>query len=158
MERTVGIFFFVGLLMLGLLSFWVDDEGLIFGRSDLIVYHAKFESAEGLRKGDPVFLQGYKVGKIENIEVASRRVDVRFSVTQGYRLKKDSEATIGMANLLGGSRLNLTTGSEGADVLPDGGEVRLTSVGAGLDALLGSAEEALTEIKGVVVDNREDVR
>jgi len=158
MERTVGVFFFVGILALGMLSFWVDDEGLIFGRKDRIVYLAVFESVEGLREGDPVYLQGYMVGRIEEIKVVGGEVEVAFNVKKGYRLKKDSEAVIGLANLLGGSRLNLTAGTPGAAILPPGGRVYKATVGAGLSSIIESADAALSEIKGVVADSREDIR
>ena len=158
MERTVGIFFFVGLAALGMLSFWVDDEGFIRGRGDRATYHARFESAEGLRENDPVYLQGYQVGRIDEIKIEGVQVVVSFSVSNGYRLKRDSEASISLANLLGGSRLDLTAGTVDAGDLEPGGTVEKCTVAPGLGSIIEIADEALTEIKGVVADSRDDIR
>jgi phospholipid/cholesterol/gamma-HCH transport system substrate-binding protein len=104
--------------------------------------------AGGLREGAQVRLAGVAVGNLKRIQISpyperARAVELVMSVARTYQdqIRADSKASIETVGLLGESYVNLTRGSPGQEVIPDGG-------------VLKSSEEA--DIKRVV-QNANDV-
>ena len=64
MNRAVGLFFFVGLVGLGVLTFYVDDEANLFKQPGS-EYYARFPTAAGLQNNDWVYLAGMHTGQVE---------------------------------------------------------------------------------------------
>ena len=98
-ELIVGVFFFVALAVLAWLTFAIDEEGVIFGKPSK-VYHARFANVGGLKKNDPVFLSGLRVGKIVEVRLYTEKdsklqeLDVAFTVQDDFRVNEGCEAII----------------------------------------------------------------
>jgi phospholipid/cholesterol/gamma-HCH transport system substrate-binding protein len=152
MRRAVGIFFFLGLVLLGLLSLWVDDEMSVFHRAGSY-YFVVLKSADGLQEGNAVWLAGTQAGRVTRIEMTDQDVRVHFFLRRGLRLRRDSVASLPTASLLGNSRsLALTLGSPASEFLaasPTLPGVQVTNVRpvTGLDTLIEKADELFGSIK-----------
>jgi phospholipid/cholesterol/gamma-HCH transport system substrate-binding protein len=153
MRRAVGIFFFLGLALLGLLSLWVDDEMSVFGRGGSY-YYVVLPSAEGLQDGNAVWLAGMQAGRIVKVEMdeKGRHVLVHFVLRPGSRLREDSEVTLQTASLLANSRnlaLTLGTSDKFLAELPTlpGTQVKNVRPVTGLDTLIEKADGLFASLK-----------
>ncbi len=157
-ELIVGVFFFVALVVLAWLTFVIDDEGTLF-QKPAKMYHARFANVGGLKKNDPVYLSGLRVGKI--VDVALHRegnvqdLDVAFTVGSKFRVNADCEAIIKTNALLGNKNLEITLGSPDAEDL-DEGSVLESSVSPGVDDILASVNKiaASEDIRAIISNIR----
>jgi phospholipid/cholesterol/gamma-HCH transport system substrate-binding protein len=159
MRRAVGIFFFLGLVLLGALALWVDDEMSVF-RGEGRYYYITVPTAAGLQEGGEVQLAGIQAGRVVKIELREKDVRVHFMLRGKYRLRENSVASMPVTSMLASGRtLALTLGSPESPFLPDkaglpGAEVKnvraITSLGSVIekaDTLLASLKEAGPAIK-----------
>lgn len=119
-EQKVGLFFIIALIVLAVMIELVEDWQPFQEQSR---YHTYFESAVGLKVGDPVRMAGVEVGKIESIGIDGLRVRVDFQVKAGTTIREDSTAMVRQLNLLGGQFLGLDFGNPQSPTLPPGSEV-----------------------------------
>ncbi|MFI9586255.1 MCE family protein [Streptomyces sp. NPDC052236] len=81
------------------------------GVGDTAPYKARFTDATGLIAGDSVRIAGVKVGQVESIRVADRRVaEVSFSVQKGRKLPASVTASIKYLNMVGQRYIDLDQG------------------------------------------------
>jgi phospholipid/cholesterol/gamma-HCH transport system substrate-binding protein len=81
------------------------------GVGDTAPYKARFSDATGLIPGDSVRIAGVKVGQVESIRVADRRVaEVSFSVQKGRKLPASVTASIKYLNMVGQRYIDLDQG------------------------------------------------
>ena len=75
---------------------------------------AKFDRVDGLDTGGDVRMSGIKVGKVlaQELDPATYRAQVDFSVRNGIELPADSSAAIVSSGLLGGKYLSLVPGGD----------------------------------------------
>lgn len=88
-------------------------------------YNALFTDVTGLNVGDSVRIAGVRVGQVDGIRVADRRLArVRFSISAGRTLPSSATATIKYMNLVGQRYIELDqgVGPLGAE-LPRGGTI-----------------------------------
>jgi len=169
-EVLVGGFFFLGLILLGLLTFRVDTENRFFGRGQEKHYKVQFETAKHLRAGDPVFVGERRAGHITGVSV-KKVSDVRdgqeakryvvefdFAVRAPARLREDSEATIRTNPLLGFRQLEITLGTPQAGELEEGELVRSIEPGADLGRLIARLDKTVSEIQPALREIVENVR
>jgi phospholipid/cholesterol/gamma-HCH transport system substrate-binding protein len=99
---------------------------------------AKFDRVDGLDNGGDVRISGIKVGTIigQQLDPATFRAEVRFSVRNDVELPLDTSAAIVSSGLLGGKYLSLEPGGE-IDMLAPGGEITLTQSSVRLEDLIG---------------------
>lgn len=76
-------------------------------------YSAYFAEAGGLISGAPVQVSGYRVGKVDAIELDGPRVLVTFSLEDDVRLGDRTEAAVRTKSLLGAKVLEVTPRGEG---------------------------------------------
>ena len=114
-----------------------------YGRSDAgdpggYTLRAKFDRADGLETGGDVRIPGIKVGRVltQELDPATFRAEITFSVRQGIELPADSSAAIVSSGLLGGKYLSVVPGGDDR-VLADGGEIKLTQSSVNLEDLIG---------------------
>ncbi|MCX4820601.1 MCE family protein [Streptomyces sp. NBC_01142] len=82
------------------------------GVGDTAPYTARFSDATGLIEGDSVRIAGVKVGQVESIRVADRRVaEVGFSVRKGRKLPASVTASIKYLNMVGQRYIDLDQGA-----------------------------------------------
>ncbi len=146
-QVKVGIFFVVGLLILLAVFDFVGDIPFFRNEFKLRTY---FDSIGELRQGNPVKLEGYDVGKVSNISVQHRKIEVEFAVDKDIGIRKDSVASINLTSLLGTSYINLTFGSPDSplavagDVLPSQNPADINQILAKVDSAVGSIDGALS--------------
>lgn len=82
------------------------------GVGDTTSYKARFTDATGLVVGDSVRIAGVKVGQVESIGVADRRVaEVHFAVRKGRTLPASVTASIKYLNMVGQRYIDLDQGA-----------------------------------------------
>ncbi len=148
MERKVGFFFIIGIVVLGVML-ELGERWNPFEKKHH--YRTYLGGVTGLKVGDPVRLAGVDAGKINKISIADSKVQVDFEVEQGTRIKTDSMASIRLTNLLGGQFLNLTFGSADAPLLPDGSTVNSKDM-ANIDVIVDNVGELAKDARVMIAD------
>ncbi len=99
---------------------------------------ARFERVDGLEVGADVKIAGIKVGRVlsQEIDPATFRAKVRFSVKAGLELPVDSTAAVASSGLLGGKYLAIVPGGDDR-VLRPGQELTFTQSAINLEDLIG---------------------
>jgi phospholipid/cholesterol/gamma-HCH transport system substrate-binding protein len=99
---------------------------------------ARFERVDGLEVGGDVRIAGIKVGQVlaQEVDPATYRARVRFSVKAGIELPADSSAAVASAGLLGGKYLALVPGGDDRMLKP-GEELSFTQSAINLEDLIG---------------------
>ena len=152
-EKWVGLFFFIGLILLALLSFFIDDEGKVFSGGYKKKYFALLDNVGQVSKGSIVRMAGtgVQIGRVDGIDLWPLEDEDRytlkmnFSIKEDFEVATDSEVQLAMTTLLQGMHLEITPGSPGAKPLDTGSEV---AVGKSADlmgtvAALGDTLEKL---------------
>jgi len=145
-EQKVGLFFLAALVALAVMIELVEDWRPFENQVD---YHTFFQSAVGIKAGDPVRLAGVEVGKIRRISLQDARVRVDFYVVAGTDLRQDSLASIRQMNLLGGQFLGLAFGSPHSPPLAAGSEIP-SREGANIDQLITHLDENQERVFGTL--------
>ena len=145
-ERKVGIFFVLGLVVLGAML-EVGEKWNPFEKK--ILYRTYLNSVTGLKMGDPVRLAGVDVGKIQGIKVQESNVEIVFDVKPDTRIKADTVASLRLTNLLGGQFLGLSLGSPAAPLLPAGSVVKGKDV-ANIDVIVDDVSGLIKDAKGFI--------
>jgi phospholipid/cholesterol/gamma-HCH transport system substrate-binding protein len=126
-QLRVGAFVLAGLLVFAGLGYMLGRSAGLFERQYRLV--ASFGQIGGLIQGATVRLAGVPVGRVGEIRLpeggnAKVRVDLLIARRVQDRIRADSLARIETLGLLGDKIIDVTLGSPGAAVLPDGAEVR----------------------------------
>jgi phospholipid/cholesterol/gamma-HCH transport system substrate-binding protein len=156
-EMKVGLFFFVGMVILGVLTFYAGGfETWLKGRYTL---NARFERVDGLEIEDPVTLSGVEVGKVKGFEITGDRVNVALLIDKETVVPEGSIARIESESPLGGKYVGIKMGPLNAPALKDGGELK-TEEAADLTRIMQSLADAAQEVRAMVSsfnENQESV-
>lgn len=156
-EKKVGIFFMVAVLIMVLLLESVEDKP--FFRKEYLL-KTYFRSVSGLEQGDAVRLAGLKVGEVKDVRIAGDKVEVLISIDRGVPVRTDSRAAIKMESLLGGKYLGISLGSPSSPVLEPGSIVSSIDT-PDMDELLSKANVIVSDVQKftrVLGDNGEDIQ
>ncbi len=172
-EMKVGLFFIIGMVILGALTFYAGGfEDWIKNRYTL---YAFFDRVDGLDKEDIVTLAGVEVGKVTELTVSGNRVKVTLLLDRDTGVSKDSVARIESESLLGGKYVGIKMGPPGSPPLDDGDVIgteeaadltkmiqSLADVGRDIRTMVGNFNEnqnrITAQIEGVLGENRENIR
>lgn len=143
-EMQVGLFVIGGFLAVVIALFLLTDPGTLRGR-----YHVSVvvPNAAGIRKGDPVQLQGVNIGRVRGFEIdPGRGVRVRLELADEYPVPQDSRVLLRSNGLLGGVVADIQPGRSG-NMLDTGDELRPMATPPGLaetaESLGGRADTVL---------------
>lgn len=106
----------------------------------------------GLFESMPVKLSGFKIGKIESLELTGdAKVKATLSINQKYRkwIRKNSQAILSKESLLGESVIEITLGGMDEPVIQDGAEIGFYR-NRGLEDMAEGMLPVLLEIKEIV--------
>jgi phospholipid/cholesterol/gamma-HCH transport system substrate-binding protein len=152
MEVTVGAFMFMVLLALGVFTIILSRQSLF---KPTVYYEVSFRSIMGVREGDNVYLRGVIVGKVDDVVVAKRSVQLRLALDRQLDLHENYKMEILPSSMLGGRYLNVEEGDEDRPLLPAGTKL----VGVTPVDLIDEATRTVTSIRealdgGVLADMR----
>jgi len=149
LDLQVGIFVFIGLLMIMVSILFIGAERAILQRNyNLFVM---FPDIYGLQSGAIVRLSGLEVGRVTNISFPEslelKRIVVRLTLNQSLqnRVREDSIASIKTLGVLGDKYISLTVGGPESAVLPEGGFLK-SEEPSDIEAFLRKGDEILDNI------------
>lgn len=171
-ELKVGLAIIASAVIFMLGYRYLQDVPLLSGTSK---YYSVLDDARGLISGNPVRLNGVKVGSVIDVryspETDSIRVD--FKVGRDIPIHRGSQVEVTGIDALGGVRLDLELGPRENSVIEPGGRVRnlprdsdlladLTARAPGLvdktDSVLSGLDETLSSVSGMLNDPASDLR
>jgi phospholipid/cholesterol/gamma-HCH transport system substrate-binding protein len=154
-EILVGLFLFVGLLMLGgiILQFGGLREWFV----DTYSLRVAFPNAAGIREGSPVYLGGSKIGKVARhpqLNESFTGILIDLKIRNDVDIPADSVFAIGSAGLMGDALIEVRPGSSGSiEFLPhDYAEVIEGAKSGGLADLQSTAEQVGRKVDIVLDD------
>ncbi|MEM7583193.1 MAG: MlaD family protein [Acidobacteriota bacterium] len=151
-EVRTGLFVILALIILVVGSLWIVGVNPLAGAGAR--YEVAMKGAGGVRPGEEVRLSGFKVGRVDDVELeVGAEWPVTFAVTLDAELSltEDASARFASDGLLGSSYLEIVAGDPSAAKLPVGGRIYGTSSGglsdlmAGLDEVMGRVDRLLEE-------------
>jgi phospholipid/cholesterol/gamma-HCH transport system substrate-binding protein len=143
-EMKVGLFFIVGMIILGALTFYSGSLDDWFQKRYTL--YAQFDKVDGLEEEDPVTLAGVDVGKVNGMRVLENRVEVALLIERDTVIREDSFARIETESLLGGKYIGVTLGSPDAPALTDG-DVIQTREAADIAAIMQNVADLAGDIR-----------
>jgi phospholipid/cholesterol/gamma-HCH transport system substrate-binding protein len=158
-EVKVGLVVLAAIAVLAVGVVLIGDKNNLFKRK--IHYFVRFDSASGLRRGNPVQLNGVDVGKIDRVILPQRpeqeHIQVWISVDRAYgeRIRgpqagkagasPSSKARIKTLGLLGDKYIEVSSGGAEYPAIPPDGEIPAAEP-TNVDALLASGEDVMDNV------------
>jgi phospholipid/cholesterol/gamma-HCH transport system substrate-binding protein len=121
--------------------------------------HARFNSIQELKVGDPVKMAGVPIGKIEKIGLAENKVEVILRLNKDAPVKTDSTAMIKFAGLMGQNYVSIDFGTTGAPRMAQDSEIKtaeqpdLSALMAKLDDVASGVQNLTKSFTGDKIDN-----
>ena len=143
-EIKIGIFAVSILLVSFFLINYLRGED-IFNRE--IELSSRFASVEGLVPSAPVYIKGYKAGKVSEVIYDSEAEDfeVICSIKKEFRIPSDSKMTIYSVDIMGGKGVKIDLGTSGLAV--SDGDALAPAFEAGLmDGLAGGIGPLMAKV------------
>ncbi|MDQ3335824.1 MAG: MlaD family protein [Myxococcota bacterium] len=146
---ATGLLLVIVLVTFAGMKFWEGRE----------TYRIVFtKSVMGLEKGARVYLNGVKVGAVEDIQAAKddlRNVEVTIAVKEGTPIRKNTEAMLQLAGITGLKVIDLRNGTLDAPVIPEGsriaeGETTIDKLSKNAETLADQAAELMTRANKIV--------
>lgn len=108
---------------------------------------SRYEQVEGLVASAPVYIKGYKVGKVTEVSYDREEDDfvVTCSVMKDFRIPADSKMTIHGVDIMGGKGIRIDLGSSD-EMIEDGGFLVPSSEPALLDGLASSVAPLMDKV------------
>lgn len=119
-EAKVGIFVFIGLVILVYFVMHIGDIHFLTSGYDLKVY---FGFANGIKVNAPVRVAGVDAGEVRSIkvdfdpEIQKTRVKIIFWIRHGTEIPRDSRVMINTLGILGEKYLEILPGTDYANLL-----------------------------------------
>ena len=112
-----------------------------------------YENVEGLVPSAPVYIKGYKAGKVVEVDYRSESDDFKVvcSILKDFRIPEDSRMTIYAVDIMGGKGVRLDLGT--SDVFVKDGDMLTPSYEAGLMDGLAAGIAPLMEKVGNTLDS-----
>lgn len=155
-ELRVGVLVVVTIAILIVFILSVSGGIPFFQRNS--TFRTKFSAADGLKKGDEVRLAGKNVGKVDSVEFGSvpttkdeKPIVVTMVVDASEvdnRIRRDSQAVLAQQGFLGDRVIDITPGTQGAEPIPDGGEIPSADQ-QGLAQIFSGANDILVQFNTV---------
>ena len=143
-ELKIGIFAISIIVVSFFLVNYLRGED-IFNRE--MEVSARYENVEGLVPSAPVYIKGYKAGKVAEVVYDTETEDFKVvcSIRKEFRIPEDSRMTIYSVDIMGGKGVRIDLGSSSA--YASDGDVLASTFEAGLmDSLSGSVEPLISKL------------
>ena len=147
-EFKIGVFVIVVLTV----SFFVINylRGKdIFDKEIQIV--SEYKNVEGLVESAPVFIKGYKAGRVTNVVYIPEEevFEVTCAVKKEFRIPSDSKMTIYSVDIMGGKGVKIDLGASGESV-EDGGYLAPAFEAGLLDGLASGLEPLMAKVNNTI--------
>ena len=146
-EAKVGIFVFIGMIILAYMSTRVGN--FKFGGQGGYELCVFFDSAAGLARDAAVEIAGVEVGTVRSIALERGKARLVLAIQNGIEVGSDVQAAIRTKGMLGDKYLEIILGSDTAVPLKDGDEIANTVSAADVDRLLNQLSEIGEDVKTV---------
>jgi phospholipid/cholesterol/gamma-HCH transport system substrate-binding protein len=146
-EVRVGIFVFLGLVVLGYLTLQVNKYK--FKTAEGYELKVIFDSVSGLAKNSLIQIAGIEVGRVKDIRLKEGQAEVTMTIRRDVPIYANAQALIKSQGVLGDKFIEITPGNEQAKRLPSGGIVSKSRSTVELDDILAQAEPAMQNIRSI---------
>lgn len=121
----------------------------IFNRE--IELSSRYSNVEGLVPSAPVFIKGYKAGKVSEVvyDSAAEEFEVVCSIKKEFRIPEDSKMTIYSVDIMGGKGVRIDLGTSQTSV-SDGDAIAPAYEAGLMDAIAGSVEPLIAKLSGTL--------
>jgi phospholipid/cholesterol/gamma-HCH transport system substrate-binding protein len=147
----VGVFVVAGLAAVLVTLSVLTDAALFRGR---YIVTTDVPNASGIRKGDPVQMQGVNIGRILGFDISHEKVRLRLEIEGEYPIPSDSRVEIKASGLLGGMVADVIPGTSPRNA--GWGQALPGATGVGLfdkvDSLAGQADKVAVRLQGLLSD------
>lgn len=128
-ELKIGVFMVTVLVASFFLINYLRGED-IFNREMEVT--SRYETVEGLVASAPVYIKGYKAGKVSEVRYDAEKEDfvVTCSVSKDFRIPSDSKMTIYSMDIMGSKGVRIDLGSSSASA--EDGDMLVPAFEAGL--------------------------
>jgi phospholipid/cholesterol/gamma-HCH transport system substrate-binding protein len=117
MEAAIGIVFFIASLVLIIGLIWLSEKTVGWRNYELKVLYT---TVQGLKRGDPVYLVGVKIGRVEKPPTYRNGfAEVSIFLVDEQRVPRGSKFLLGSGGLITGKVINIVP-SDSADYYVDG--------------------------------------
>ncbi len=140
-ETKVGLFTFLGLVLLGL-SIYLLGNFSVSGGYDVDVY---FKDVSGLPAKSIVRLNGVEVGRVKSLAISQGRVMAIVRINDGVIIYKDSKFSIAATSLIGTNYMQITQGNPSSGVLAAGDKVE----GLSLPSMTDMITETMNTVRNL---------
>lgn len=150
-ELKIGIFVVTVLVASFFLINYLRGEDL-FNRE--IELSSRFENVEGLVASAPVYIKGYKAGKVSDViyDSAAEEFEVVCSISKEFRIPSDSKMTIYSVDIMGGKGIRIDLGNsqesvaDGDPLVPSFEKGLLDGLAEGIGPLLDKVNNTLDSL------------
>lgn len=150
-ELSIGIFTVVVILGSFFLINYLRGNN-IFQKTN--THYSVFDNIEGLTPSTPVYLNGYKIGSINDITYLkdTRQYKVTYELKQDFEIPEDSYCELYSADILGGKAFRIVPGSstvildDDTEIKSAHGEDMISSLMSGLPQIKEQAGQLLANL------------
>ncbi len=149
-EVKVGLVIVVSLLILA--AFIIAILGLKIGQP-IATYTTTLKYIGGIDTGKSVRFGGMPVGKVTRLSVSKQDntlIQITMDITKGIPVKSDSVAFVDTLGFIGDFYVEISTGTQGASLLPPGSEIHGREI-VSFNDVLASAKSAVEKINETLV-------
>lgn len=143
-EFKIGVFVVVVLTVTFFLINYLRGEDIFNNEIEL---SSRYENVQGLQPSAPVFIKGYKAGKVTEVryDMETEDFEVTCSIRKEFRIPEDSRMTIYSVDIMGGKGVRIDLGTSDVAVA-DGAELNPSFEAGLMDGLSGSVAPLLAKV------------
>lgn len=143
-EFKIGLFVVIVLTVSFFLINYLRGEDIFNREMELI---SRYENVEGLVASAPVYIKGYKAGKVSEVTYSPESGDFKVvcSILKEFRVPEDSKMTIYAVDIMGGKGVRIDLGSS-ATAAADGSCLQPAFEGGLMDELAGSITPLVAKV------------
>lgn len=147
-EFKIGVFAVIVLVVSFFLINYLRGEDIFNNEIELV---SRYDNVEGLVPSAPVFIKGYKAGKVTEVRYDSQREDfeVTCSIRKEFRIPEDSRMTIYSVDIMGGKGVRIDLGHSQVAAV-DGGSLAPAFEAGLMDGLASGVEPLLAKVNATM--------
>lgn len=106
-EIKVGLTVIIGIILFLWIFGWAKNLSI---RSSENFLKIKFKNVSGLEIGDPVTINGFRKGYVNDIVIKNNDLIVELAIDNDVKIKEDAKFSIVMLDLMGGKKIDIEPG------------------------------------------------